>query len=96
MKKKQTRKEKLESICGSLEERTQLIITGNHFYTDGYTAVIQSDGYQHSFQINVKLTGDDMQDIANVNEEFFDNEITNSTLARILVRRGIKSFKNLK
>ena len=100
MKKKQTRKERLESICGTQEERnrnmSQLIITGNTFVTDGYTPAVFSDGYQHSFQLNVKLTGDDMQDIMDVNKEFFDNEITNSTLGRILLRRGIKTFKNLK
>lgn len=77
-------------------KQKHLIITGNQFYTDGYTPAIQSDGYQHSFQVNVKLTGEDMQDIMDINEEFFENEITNSTLARILVRRGVKSFKNLK
>jgi hypothetical protein len=78
------------------KESSQLVITGNTFYADGYTPAITSDGYQHKFQLNVKLTGEDMQSIMDINDEFFDREITNSTLARILIRRGIKSFQNLK
>ena len=80
-----------------MAKKTQpLIITNNTFTLDGYATAIWSDGYHHSIQLNVKLTGDDMKDINDINQEFFENEITNSTLGRILIRRGIKSFKNLK
>lgn len=85
------RKEKLESICGTAEERTQFNIT-----IDGYAPALYFDGYQHGHQLNIKLTSNDMKDIMDINQEFFDNEITNSTLGRILLRKGIKSFKDIK
>lgn len=53
----------------------------------------QPDGYLHDHQLNMRLTGEDMQKIMDINREFFDNEITNSTLARILLKLGIKAFR---
>ena len=82
----------------------KLIITdgGITLQTDGYVNLnggvnlTLNDGYHHEKQLNIKLTELDMNDILDIKQEFFDNEITNSTLGRILIRRGIKSFKNLK
>jgi hypothetical protein len=70
-----------------------LIITGNTFVSAEGGPAIQSDGYTHSFQIGIRITGEDMEKLNKINREFFDNEITSSTLARILMRRGMKTFK---
>lgn len=96
MTNKKDTKRKLESICGTAKEREQLSITNCNFYIDGYAPAISSDGYHHTFQINIKLTDEDMRHIININQKFFDNEITNSTLSRILLRKGIKYFKDIK
>lgn len=63
---------------------------------DGYYSFPTHDGYTYEYQLNIKLTATDMVDIRDINKEFFEDEITNSTLGRILLRRGIKTFKNLK
>lgn len=62
---------------------------------DGY-AGFPKDGYACEYQLNIKLTSQDMFDINEINKEFFESEITNSTLGRILLRKGIKTFKNIK
>ena len=51
------------------------------------------DGYTCDYQLNIRLNATDMQNISDINKEYFDSEITNSTLARILLRRAIKDFK---
>lgn len=56
------------------------------------------DGYQqdHSEQFNVKLTKEDTTQIKEINKDFFENEASNSMMGRILIRKGIQFFKNLK
>ena len=49
-----------------------------------------------TLQLNIKLTADDMTAINEINQQVFEKEITNSTLGRILIRKGIQFFKNLK
>jgi hypothetical protein len=73
------------------------------FTNNSYSFLINNDGYasrdgyeKHDNQLNVKLTDEDMLAIDEINKEVFDNEISDSTLGRILIRRGIKTFKNLK
>lgn len=61
------------------------------------TTLIFKDGYgNHVKQLNIKLTEKDISTIKEINKEFFDNEISDSTLGRILLRRGIKSFNKIK
>lgn len=57
-----------------------------------------ADGYQqdHSEQFNVKLTKEDTAQIKEINKDFFENEASNSMMGRILIRKGIQFFKNLK
>jgi hypothetical protein len=75
----------------------------NDGYSDGYgkrfpghPGFPANDGYTYTYQLNIRVSASDLEDINNINEEFFENEITNSTLGRILLRRGIKTYKNLK
>lgn len=63
--------------------------------TDGYYSSMPTDGYgseNHTQQLNIKLTKEDMQNIDEVNKSFFYNEISKSTLGRILIRKGIEFF----
>lgn len=62
-----------------------------------YADVAENDDCQdYCKQINVKLTEEDMRHINDINRDFFDKEITTSTLGRILLRKGIKLFRNSK
>lgn len=60
---------------------------------DGYKSL--TDGY-FAQQISVRLTDDDWGDLQNINKTFFEGELTNSMLARILIRKGVQWYKNLK
>lgn len=61
---------------------------------DGY----QKDGYASAVtnQLNIRLTDEDMVQIKKINKEFFEDEASNSMIGRILIRKGIQFFKNLK
>ena len=59
---------------------------------DGYYPL--TDGYNRlDKQINIKLSKEDFQAIEEINQHFFENEITTSNLGRILIRKGIQFFK---
>lgn len=65
---------------------------------DGYGRVSNMDGYntECKHQLNVKLTEEDVVHLAEINKNFFENEAPNSMLGRILIRKGIQFYKNLK
>lgn len=62
---------------------------------DGYWTPSNQDGYVKE-QLNVKLTELDMLQIKEINNNFFENEASNSMLGRILIRKGIQWYKELK
>ena len=70
-------------------------------YTDGYYAMqflnnLAKDGYVlNNKQINIKLTEDDVNDVNLINQAFFEGEVSNSTIGRILLRKGIAFYKKL-
>lgn len=67
---------------------------GSETLPDGYV----EDGYIEyvcDSQVNVRLTGEDMSEIEEINITFFEGELSNSTLGRILIRKGIQWYKNL-
>jgi len=59
---------------------------------DGYWSSSHQDGYVKE-QLNVKLSEQDMEQIREINREFFENEASNSMLGRILIRKGIKFYQ---
>ncbi len=46
-------------------------------------------------QMNVKLTTEDVNDIKQINKDFFEGECSNSMIVRILLRKGISFYKSL-
>lgn len=73
------------------------------YTADGYGSItIQTDGYiqftiggNHTKQLNIRITEEDITDIEAINSEFFEGEATNSMLGRILLRKGIAFYKRL-
>ena len=61
---------------------------------DGYGT--RTDGYNYDNQINVRLNDEDIIDLKDINEYFFEGELSSSMLGRILIRKGIKYYKQLK
>lgn len=47
-------------------------------------------------QLNVKLTETDVQELAEINDSFFEGEATNSMIGRLVLRKGIAAYKKLK
>ena len=73
--------------------------TDGYYNEDGYFPQNYSWGEswgKKDQQLNIKLSAEDMFALNEINEDFFYKEIPNSTLGRILIRRGIKYFKDLK
>lgn len=60
---------------------------------DGYNIL---DGYGDkvfSHQINIKLTASDYALLQKINKEYFEDECSNSTIGRILLKKGFSFFK---
>lgn len=63
--------------------------------TDGYQFL--NDGYNIcSQQLNVRLSEKDIEEINTINNTLFEGECTNSMMGRILIRKGLQWYKNLK
>ena len=63
---------------------------------DGYTTQILEDGYCYTRQLNIRITNEDLEAIKHINNTLFEGECTNSMLGRMLIRKGIQWYKNLK
>lgn len=46
-------------------------------------------------QINIKITEEDSSQISDINKYFFENECSNSMIGRMILRKGIKFYKQL-
>lgn len=65
--------------------------TDGYKLTDGYGS---TDGYSH--QINIRLNDNDYVNFEAINKYFFEGEASNSMLGRILVKKGINFYNQLK
>jgi hypothetical protein len=54
---------------------------------------VKKKSKEHTNQLNVKLTDNDVKDLDELNKKFFANEATYSMLGRLLIRQGIKFYK---
>ena len=70
-----------------IDSDKSITITGN--------TILDKENSQFDKQINVKLTDNDMKEINFINNNFFENEASNSMIGRILLRKGIAYFKNM-
>jgi len=43
-------------------------------------------------QINVKLSQKDFDDIENINRSYYENSFSNSSMVRLLIRKGLETF----
>lgn len=60
---------------------------------DGYVA--PPDGYHLDKIISIRVSDDDLKEIATINREFFEGELHHSTIGRILLHKGIYYYKKL-
>jgi hypothetical protein len=82
-----TRKEALDT------KPTVIMLSENT--DDGYRNT--DDGYsKNSEQLNIKLSKEDMQNVKDINAEFFEGEASSSMMGRILLRKGIQFYKKLR
>lgn len=73
-------------------ERDKLIKSYNALL-DGYAA--PPDGYHLDKIISIRVSDDDLKEIATINREFFEGELHHSTIGRILLHKGIYYYKKL-
>lgn len=85
------------------EIRLQTAIQAVNKYSqyDGYVqpdGYVQSDGYVclSSSPITIRLTPEDIIHLEELNENFFEGELNTSVMCRVLIRKGIQWYKNLK
>lgn len=65
---------------------------------DGYQAAdVNADGYQPKYpvQFNMRLTKENKEEINWINDHFYEGEMSDSNIGRILVKKGIQWYKNL-
>jgi len=50
----------------------------------------------HKYQLNIKLTDEDVKDMEEINKDFFDGEANDSMMGRIILRKGMAVYRKLK
>lgn len=70
----------------------------NEVNLDGYYQFSQDANLNKECkeQFNIKLAKDDIEQIDEINADFFEKEASHSMLGRILIRKGIQWYKSLK
>lgn len=88
---------KLEVLLAEKERRAVEKVNDNYIVgkLDGYSSPTSSDGYSYEQQISIRLTNDDILAIKEINDFFFEGELTNSTIGRVLIRKGVQWYKKL-
>ena len=85
-------------FCNQIREVTKTIEVDVQHIIQVNKNLIEKNNKNSKFenQINIKITAEDSKEIEKINDDFFEGEMPDATLGRVLLRKGIQFYKKLK